>query len=296
LTDRDAARAELARRLRELYDAGELVETAVARLTGFSQSKVSRFLNGRSAPSPRDAESIALALGAGDGLARELADQAAEIERVRTLVTPTRVVLQRGSGSHQRRIMQMERDAARLVSYDPTLLSGLLQTDRYMRAVARAGAPEGTSDADIADFVRARRERQDAMAEAGRRCLFVLPETVLLWPALLSYEEMAEQCEHLARLVSERPDWEIRIIPRSRPQAGRPIYVLNGFDLYERDDESSTVLIGTTVGNALVTDARDVDHHRLLMDRLLACALPAEDSQDLLLRVASEYRAAAGPA
>lgn len=287
----DDSQADLAGRLRALYDDGDLVETAVARITGFSQSKVSRFLNGRSLPSPTDAETIARALGASDALARELSRRAAAIEHVRTLVTPTRVVLQRGSGNHQRRILQMERDSVRVVSYDPTLLSGLLQTAEYMRAVARAGAPEGTPEDDIADFLRARRERQDAMAEEGRSCLFVLPETVLWWPTLLPAQGMSDQCEFIARLAAERPGWEIRVIPRARPQVGRPVYALNGFDLYERDDDAATVLIGTTAGNALVTDPRDVAQHRLLIDRLLAGALSRDDSQELLGRIAKDYRA-----
>jgi hypothetical protein len=54
------------------------------------------------------------------------------------------------------------------------------------------------------------------------------------------------------------------------------------------------VLIGTTVGNALVTDESNVEKHEDLLARLKSLALFNDDAERILRRVAREFRAQLG--
>lgn len=290
-TSRTAAE-ELAHILRQLrLDADPRVSgAALARRLGegFSQSKVSRIEGGVLVPTPMDAGRMAVALGADHEARRRVIRLARDVAEERAGLTPVRVALLRQAPRLQRRIRQREQRAARVATFHPAIIPGLLQTEGYMRSMI-GSAPVPYSDADIETWLAERRRRQADRSD--RPAIQLVSESALCW-GVAGAEVMVEQCDHIARLTRDRPAWEIGVIPRLVPPGAPVDYPPNGFDLYDDD----TVLIGTTAGNALVTDRPTVDSHRARLARLRNLAVYGAAARDALARIAEDYRSAPVPA
>ena len=206
---------------------------------------------------------------------RQLLAQARELRESRI---PARTVLHRHGGHRmQDRIGRIEQAAARVRSFQPTIVIGLLQTPDYARALL-SGAYAGE---DLDDVVAARLRRQRIL-DTDREFHLVLTEGALRWH-VGSPEIMAEQAEHIAR-VAQRPNVQLGVISWTRP-AVHP--VLHGFQVY---DETG-VMLGTETATAVHTDPPDVADY---IKRFLVYADLADygdQARAVLERIASEYRA-----
>lgn len=130
--------------------------------------------------------------------------------------------------------------SARLRSFHPALVIGLLQIPDYARALL-SGAHAGT---DLDRMVSARLARQQVL-DTDRTFELLMTEGALRWhvggPLI-----MAEQIEHLAQ-TSERPNVRVGIIPWTRPVT-HP--VLHGFHLYDQ----RAIMVSTETAMATMTD------------------------------------------
>lgn len=210
------------------------------------------------------------------GLARSAAEQRAGI-------VSTRVLLQQGVAQLQRRIRHRERTATHVATFQPVIVPGVLQTEGYLRAIA-AGPPE-TSEAETEAWVRERMGRQLHMAQPGRTGVQIVAETALHW-GVAGPEVMVEQCEHLARAAIDRPHWRVGVVPRRMRPGAAPLFVTNGFTIHD----STSVLLGTTAGNAVITDERIVADHLDLFARIEAQAVFGAEAAAVFERVAELYR------
>jgi transcriptional regulator with XRE-family HTH domain len=276
-----SATDELAAALRRLRaDAGVSGAELAARI-GTSQATISRYESGRLQPSMLAAGRIGWALRASTQQRRRLVELARDAAEERAGLVPKRVLLQQGVAQLQRRIRLQERRASHVRTFHPSIVPGLLQTEGYMRAIV--SGPPTTSDAENEVWVRERLARQLHMSQPGRTAVQIVAESALHW-GVAGNEVMAEQCAHLARLAVKRPAWQVGVVPRV-PSEPAPLFVTNGFTIHD----SASVHIGTTAGNALVTDPRIVADHIELFERIVAMARFGEDAVAVFTRVAELY-------
>lgn len=199
---------------------------------------------------------------------------------IRQQVTPTRTVLHRhGAPRMQERIGRIEAASARLRSFHPALVIGLLQTPDYARALL-SGAYAG---ADLDRMVSARLTRQEVL-DTDRTFELLMTEGALRWhvggPLI-----MAQQVEHVGR-ASERSNVHFGIIPWTRPVT-HP--VLHGFHLYDQ----RAVMVSTETAMATMTDRLQVADFEARFSLYAKLADWDDDARPVLERLAREYRALA---
>jgi transcriptional regulator with XRE-family HTH domain len=267
------------RRLRA--DAGVSGADLAARI-GTSQATISRYESGRLQLSMLVAGRIGWALRASEHQRRQLVELARAAAEERAGLVPKRVLLQQGVAQLQRRIRLQERRARHVRTFHPSIVPGLLQTEGYMRAIV--SGPPASSDAENEAWVRERSARQLQMAQPGRTAVQIVAESALHW-GVAGKPVMAAQCLHLARLAVKRPEWQVGVVPRV-PTDPAPLFVTNGFTIHD----STSVHIGTTAGNTLITDPGLVADHIELFDRIEAMTRFGEEAAAVFTRVAELYR------
>ncbi|MHA6629621.1 helix-turn-helix domain-containing protein [Pseudonocardia sichuanensis] len=281
-SDRTAA-AELTAALRRLRADAGVSGVDLATRIGASQATISRYESGRLVPTMLVAGRIGWALRAPQQQRRRLVELARDVAEERAGLVPKRVLLQQGVAQLQRRIRMQERRAHHIRSFHPSIVPGLIQTEGYMRAIV--GGPPASSAAEDDAWVRERQARQLHMSQPGRTAVQIVAESALHW-GVAGREVMAEQCAHLARLAVKQPAWRVGIVPRV-PAEPVPLFVTNGFTIHD----STSVHIGTTAGNALITDPRVVMDHVELFERIEGMARFGEDAAAVFNSVGERYLA-----
>lgn len=271
---------ELSRILWQLRTDSALSGTEAARRAGpgFSQAKVSRIERGQNVPTPDDAARLALALGASRQVAKHVARLAQDLHEQRGQNIPARVVLHRGADNFQRRIGRIEASSEHVTTFAATLVPGLLQSSAYARTVFASGGY--ITGAALDEVVQSRLDRQQLLREPGHRFTLLTTEGALRWCAE-SPAVMIEQLEHIARI--DLPNVRIGVIPWGTPAR---VFPLHSFDLFDE----RAVLFGTETSTGLLTDPQDVAAYLLLRDELIPLARFGDDAQELVSRIAADYR------
>jgi transcriptional regulator with XRE-family HTH domain len=172
-----------------------------------SQATISRFENGKRVPTADDVRTLGEVYGTPAATRRELLALAMDL---REGATSARTLLHRaGAPSVQQRIGRIEATSARIRSFQPTIVIGLLQTADYMHALL-SGLHQGE---DLDAMVDARLARQQIL-DTDQTLHLVLTESALRWH-VGSPDVMARQAEHLVR-VTERSQVQLGIIPWTR--------------------------------------------------------------------------------
>lgn len=228
--------AEL-RRLRQA--AGKTVEDAAAELE-CSQSKISRLENGRAIPKLRDirdlvalyepeseADADQLIEWAKDGQGREWVDKYRDVIQDADLVP-----------DHLRRYVELEQHANSICNFEPDVVPGLLQSDKYIAALLQFSNPylgqRGTLR--LLDF---RVHRRAALKRhEGLRFEAVLHEGALSrW--LSRGAILLDQLLHLESLVADPLiDVDFRLLPRHTfvwDSVGGPFSVMQFADDIDQD-------------------------------------------------------------
>ncbi|GAA3037187.1 transcriptional regulator [Actinokineospora globicatena] len=190
-----------------------------------------------------------------------------------------------------RAFRDLEADASEIMKVDTEIVSGILQTDSYIRAMFGAQGADPT-DHVADDTLRVRADRRTLLTkENAARFAFVLSESALRrqigGPAV-----MAEQLRHLVE-VAVLPNVTLQVIP---------------FDSQSYDYLSTTFTIfrfGHEMANDIVylemySDAAYLDkppetvrRYSELFGRLQGVALGPVESRHLVATVAEEYATAA---
>lgn len=267
---------ELAATLRQLRASAGLSGVEAARRAGLSQPKISRLENGRQVPTSKEIAALCRAY-------RASTEQRAELQAiVRALVadtTPTRIVLQQPH-RFQARIGRIEQSSSLLRSFQPGMVIGLAQTADYARTIMFGGT-DPLDDDTARSLVEARLRRQEILG-TDRRFVLVHTEGALRWH-IGSPSIMASQLDHLTALA-ERSNLRIGVIPWQRPVT---IGARHAFHLYD----SRTAIVGTESGTAIITEPREVNSYERRFTELEAVAAFGPDAQEILARLANDYRA-----
>lgn len=266
---------ELSATLRRLRQEAGLSENEAARQAGLTQSKVSRVETGRQLPTTIEVERLCAAYEIPTRARRALV---AVTHDIRQQSSPARTVLHRnGAPRMQERIGRIEAASARLRSFHPALVIGLLQTPDYARALL-SGAYTG---AELDNMVSARLARQQVL-DTHRTFELLMTEGALRWH-VGSPTIMAGQLEHLAR-AGQRSNVRVGIIPWTRPVT-HP--VLHSFHLYDQ----RAVMVATETATATMTDRAQIADFETCYTRYAELADWDEDAHPVYERLRREYHA-----
>lgn len=270
MSKRDTLSAELVR----LREAAGLSGRRAAAAAGLSQSRLSRIERGAFMPTVDEIRTLCRLYRAPADARNRLVKI---VEDLREDRASTRVVLQRGAWRMQERIGRIEQASARIRSFQPTMVVGLLQTVEYMRGSA------GARDSD--ETLRARQARQQILS-SDREFTFVMTEGALRLN-VGGPEVMVPQLERLAEMAGDSR-CRVGIIPMSA-SVPSPQLPVHAFHLYD----SRAVIVGTLTATAIITDPRDVTDYEKAFDQLEHLAVFGDDARAVIGRIAREYSALA---
>ncbi|MFC7817002.1 helix-turn-helix domain-containing protein [Streptomyces sp. NPDC057367] len=265
------------RRLRELK--GMTAEEVAERLL-VSQSKISRLENGRRSISQRDVRDLCGVY--------EVEDQ----RMVDSLMEMAKDSRQQGwwhaFGDIPYSVyIGLETDAESLRTYEPQIITGLLQTRSYAEALIQGALPE-TPVADVEKRVQVRIRRQERVtAETNPLRLWVVLDEACLCRVVGNRQVMREQLEHVAEM-SQLPHITVQVLPFD--VGGHP--GINGqYSILEFADtaDSSVVYIEGVTSDLYLEKAPDVQKYTVMYEHLRAQALNVDESRRRIEDVAKEY-------
>lgn len=187
--------------------------------------------------------------------------------------------------------LDLERDARRVVTFESTVVPGLLQTAGYARAVISAGAPgAGLNEDDVNERVQLRLERQTVLrGERPAELLAILDEAVIRRP-IADPDAMRAQLAHLLA-ASEWPNITIQVIPFSAgPHAAAATgpFVLLSFN--HLGDAPGEIAYGENPANALYMETQEeTDRYRAVVLHLVGQALSPAASAALIAGAMEEH-------
>ncbi|MFC9289343.1 helix-turn-helix domain-containing protein [Streptomyces sp. NPDC057052] len=179
--------------------------------------------------------------------------------------------------------------AARLIrSYEPHFVPGLLQTERYARAVLEAGTVGRTSPEAIERHVSLRMARQRLLEGPQPPHLWVvMDETVLRRPVSVDADVMYEQVDKLLELA-ERDRITLQVAEfASGPHSGTSA----PFSLFRfAEPELPDMVVTEYLSGALYLDSRrEVSAHLEVLDHMTTHAASAQRTRKLLRDVRGEF-------
>lgn len=268
-------RRRVAGELRRLRESARLTIEEVADKLECSASKISRIETGHVGVTPRDVRDMLELYGvAGDG--REALVQLAREARTRGWWHAYNEVF---TGA----FVGLEADASSLRAYQALLVPGLLQTERYARAVIRALRPDAT-DTEIDRRVRARRERQRLLTDPAPPEYWAVLDEAVLHRRVGGAAVMAEQLSHLAA-VAALPHVTIQVVPfatGAHPGMEGPFLILG----FPEQADPDVVYVESTTNGVYLEMPPDVRRYAVMFDHLRAAALKPDYSVELITEFA----------
>lgn len=179
------------------------------------------------------------------------------------------------------RFIGLEQGAARLRSYDPQTVSGLLQTPEYAAEVIRSGSA-GFTEEQIDQRVELRRLRQAALTRAADPLeLWVVLDEATLRRVVGGPAAMRAQIEHVVA-VTELPNVTVQVMPFER---GAHAGMSGGFTILDfpwpTDPGVVFVESGWSVG-VYFEQRHEVEDQGIAFRKLSDLALPPAESVDMM--------------
>ncbi|WP_232832117.1 helix-turn-helix transcriptional regulator [Nocardiopsis sp. FIRDI 009] len=261
------------RRLRR--EQGKTLEQ-VAEQVEWSTAKVSNFETGRTArPSVTDVSALLRVYG--------VPADSPEDEAILTLVRQSRQK-NRWSGFGDvltGEYAALEEEAARISTYEPIVIPGLVQTDSYARLhMQSASVPR--VDADIDRAVAARRHRQEILSRPDAPELWMIIDENAIRRMQAEPKMMREQIEHLLAVSRDLSNGvTLQVMPTSasfRSGLVGPFVILE----YDDPDVAPFVFLETDTDGLYLERDEEVDRYRRLFEQAQSIALSAHESAELL--------------
>jgi transcriptional regulator with XRE-family HTH domain len=270
MSDREStARArELGAELRKIRESTGYSAFEFAKIVGWSNSKVSRIETGLRGITEIDVVRYAAYCRATPAEMEDL------VARCREAEIPGYWLAKRLST-----LIFHENTALSSLSYDPLVVPGLLQTERYIEALANR---ERLDPRDTQYLIKVRMDRQDVLQR--RQFVFFIHEQALRFP-MGDNRLMNEQLLKLV-LLAEHPWINIRIIPLAAGVEG----ALGGeFVLFRFDDARPLLHLGHGKVGFFLEDLAVAEEYREHLALIADVALDRGQSREMLARLASEF-------
>jgi len=260
----------------------------VARDLGWSPAKVSRYELGQGSFPLEEIEKLIDYYGVGQAQRAQLLNLAAEAnERAWWYEYADALPLP------YMELIGLEAEAASELAWQVVAVPGLLQTEKYARAVHIAHQqvvrmPPGVFERRVS--VRMRRQQVLTMRNPPLELSAVIDESVLL-RKVGSREVMSEQLLHLVE-VSQLPNVTLRILPLG----GETSLMADSFLVFGFSSDDESAKLGDVVSAEAVTDELRIEgetntyEFRLIFNAFAMAALSPEESRELILEKARLWR------
>jgi transcriptional regulator with XRE-family HTH domain len=281
--DRPDQRQRLGAQLRRVRELSGLSGRELAQRIGISQSKVSRAESGSALLSMPEVAAWASATQASPDVADHLSalTEAAYAE-VHNWDSALRDRLH-----IQGDIQALEGRARQILTFQPSVVPGLLQTAEYARrvfAMVPARYPEGAIPAVVA----ARLDRQLALFAGEQRFEFLITEAALRWRS----GPVALLCAQLDRIasLSTLDNVSVGVIPLSAEAVTNTSHGFALLEMAEHGEGDATVLVETIHANLVVSDLESITLYRARWSLLKQMAVYGDEARTFLAIVASGLR------
>jgi hypothetical protein len=248
------------------------------RTCGWSQSKVSKTERGVTLISPEDVRAWATNSGADQETSDRLVALAVDLK-----TESSDWDMEQGEFAERNiHIGDVERDSAGVANFQPSMVSGLLQTAEYARRVMTMLDTRG--EHDIRAAVAARTDRQTILYDPTKRFEFLLTEGALRWrPG--APELMLAQLDRLLSIAT-LPNVTIGVLPFDR--VADALYV-NGFTIFDHPDDPF-VLVETYEDERRFYDPERLGKYREVFARLHESALVGDEATEVIRRIMDDLR------
>ncbi|SDO95664.1 Helix-turn-helix domain-containing protein [Actinopolyspora xinjiangensis] len=255
--------------LRQLREEAKLGVRELGRRLGIGHTTVWRYESGTKPPSPEDTASLLTALGV----------TGAERERIIEMSRSVREPNWLSSGVPGMReelatLIDFERSATHITEMCTLVISGLLQTGDYARAVM-ATVPSEQVETRLA-FRLSRREVLER--ENAPHFVAIIAEAAL-WEKLGGASVMAEQLRYLLKMA-DRGNVTIQVLPAGA-DTWHPAHA-GPFILFEFDDQQPIVHLEHYRTSAFLRKVKDVADYRAAADTLRQRAMSPEASKEFI--------------
>jgi transcriptional regulator with XRE-family HTH domain len=180
----------------------------------------------------------------------------------------------------------LEESASLIRAYQPQVVPGLLQTERYVRAITAASFPSDKEE-DFERKVALRLARQDLLNRpAPPEYLVVIEETVLRRP-IGGPDVMRGQIGHLIE-IAERPSVTIQVLPFS---AGWHPAMYGMFNIYRFPEDAmpEVVYSESLTGAYYLNKPDETAKYSDALDQMTAQAATPDQTVTILRQILKEY-------
>jgi transcriptional regulator with XRE-family HTH domain len=279
-------RRRLAAELRAIRERrGESLQTVATGLgLGWSTSKLSRYELGNGL-NPREVAALLKHYQVTGALREYLLSLAQEASRKGWWEAYSDV-----SSAEYREFIGLEAEASSIAVWHVEVVTGLLQTERYARALlTEYSQVEPIAPAIIERRVELRMRRKDVLKQTPPLSLLVvLDESVLM----RQYGDRSVMYEQLQSLAAEaaRPYITLRVMPL---RALHPVSA-ESFVIFSFGPKGNAILHDVVATEGLkasfyIEDQQETYLHLLVFNTLLEAALDADASRDLILQIAESH-------
>jgi transcriptional regulator with XRE-family HTH domain len=257
-------RRRLGAELKRCREGAGMTQENVSRHFEWHAAKVTRIETARVAVTPRDVKDLLTLYAVRDEEYREALVELARLSRERTWWTDYRDVMRPGN------FIGLEAGAAAMLSWEPVLLPGLLQTEDYMRELMRTGRPND-SESDLARRVALRLTRQARLHGDRPLELHAMVDESAVRRAIGGRDVMTKQYEHLIE-AAQLPNVTLQVLPftaGAHQFLGGPAALLE----FRETTHLDVVYLEGLAGDLYEEQPPEVARYRKEFDRLSAQAL-----------------------
>jgi transcriptional regulator with XRE-family HTH domain len=277
-------RRRLAAELRRLRERAGFIGEEVARLLGWSTSKISRLERAQTAIKRADLRRL-LELYRVDPRRREellaLAEESRPSGRLKAISA-------RLPGVHAE-FLNVEAEAESVWNWEPQIVPGLLQTEDYARAVMLGWHSMFTEPpSEVERRVEARRLRQQVLQRDPPLQLSVVMDESVLHRKLGEPSVMRAQLEHIVE-ASRLPNIRVRILPlKSDHTVATGAFTYVKFPQLHDVPLNDIVTFEHLTGTDQIENQDDTYRYSIAFKALEEKSLGLDQSREELIRVAAE--------
>ncbi|MEV5709470.1 helix-turn-helix transcriptional regulator [Actinoallomurus sp. NPDC052274] len=268
-------RRRLAQELRRLREEAKMKSAEVAAQLEWAPSKLTRME--RNEGKRYDVNDIALlckVYGTDDRL-RDHLMQLARDGRKKGWWEPYHAMLSEELTTY----IGLEAEASSVLSFEPLMVPGLLQTEAYARAVIRGG-PAEISDEEVEARVEIRMRRQRALRDSPALRVIAVMDEAVLHRQVGSRETMRAQFDYLQE-IARLPRVTLHVIPF---EAGAHAGMTSSFHILQFPDarDPDAVYVDLVAGEMFMEDPEEVERFHVAFTGLVGAARSHSDSLALI--------------
>ncbi|MEV6926365.1 helix-turn-helix transcriptional regulator [Dactylosporangium sp. NPDC051485] len=272
-------RRRLAAELKKCREEAGFTQEYVSRHFEWHSAKVTRIENARVPVTPRDVNDLLTLYRVADSDYRDALMTLARLARQRGWWTDYKDVMRPGN------FVGMEADASSAKVWEPIVLPGLLQSERYMRALMGSGR-SNDPPAAIERRVELRKTRQRRLSGPAPLRLWAIVDESVVRRHVGGVEVMRDQWRRLIEATG-RPNVTLQILPLD---AGEHAFLGGSVALLEFPDVAhlDVVYLEGLAGDYYEEQPAEVRRYRVDFERLSTRALSQDASIGMIKRLLDE--------